>query len=268
MVMTATAASETWFGEKELEEGCAMLLRLGPLSVWLTRLADEWRVASTNNDDLCDTSCSLETVEVDSEPSKAQRLRFPTQSAGTRILIQPRLADRPVVARPEHPLLIPPGDGADVFVSSPLWVGLELPSPSRLLVEIPTTRPSDTWIGNDTRNGQVAYASRTVARLTPENLPFWPHRAVTRISIHNRNSTVLAVERLSIPAPNLALYIDTKGVFWTPAVTAIQENEATDEKPQIGRTLELEGVEIRRIAEPRSLGSSNVLQRALRSLRG
>ncbi len=251
-----------------------MLLQLGPLSVWLTHLAKEWRIAiangraSNDSDDGEDTGCSLEPVEIDSEPAEAKAHRFLTGEESSRIRIEPRLADRPVVARPESPLVIPPGDRADIFVSSPLWVYLALSEPSRELLEIPTTRPSDTWIGQDTRNGQVAYATRTTARLTPENLPFSPYRAVTRISIRNFDSSALTVERLSIPAPNLALYVDSRGVFWTPSITAIRDSSGADEAPQIDSLLHGEESEAQRVAEPRSTGSSNVLQRALRSLRG
>ena len=265
---TLGQAEETWFGEKELAEGSSMFLRLGPLSVWLAHLGDEWRIASTNSGNLRDSSGSLTAVALDSEPPDAETLRFPGRDLGDRIRIQPRLADRPVVARPEHPLLIPSGASADVYVSSPLWVGFELSLSKRVLVEIPTTRPSDTWIGTDTRSGQLAYASRTSARLTPQNLPFRPHRVVTHVSIRNRSQEVLPVERLSIPAPSLALYVDHGGIFWTPSITAVRETSSEDKAPSIDRPPELAGSRLRRIAEPRSVGTPNVLQRALQSLRG
>jgi len=50
----------------------------------------------------------------------------------------------------EQPLGVPPGEQASVYVSSPLWVRIETGKPAKLLCELPTFRPSDTWFGPNT----------------------------------------------------------------------------------------------------------------------
>lgn len=244
-----------------------MKLQLGPLAVWLIHQAQEWRISVENGGDVLESVASIRKADPDSAPATATTYRFPTYLPGDGFRIQPRLADRPVVARPEFPVWIPAGDSAELFVSSPIWIGFELLAPRRTLLEIPVTRPSDTWIGSNTRFGQLAYSSRTSARLNPENLPFRPSRAVTRVSIRNQDSELLQIERLSIPAPNLTLYVDSQKNFWTQAITTTKD-KGDVASLEMGNASGVDSGAMELVAEPRREGGSGVLQRALRGLRG
>ena len=120
------------------------------------------------------------------------------------IALTPALADRPVVARPEKPFCLPAGAEAVVYVSSPLWVVLSTAQDLKL-AEIPIVRPSDTWLGPSTREGELCYASRTFLRLSLDNLPRRPHRATSMVRILNHADTALPLRALKLPAPPIWL---------------------------------------------------------------
>ena len=56
-----------------------------------------------------------------------------------------------------------------IYVSTPLWVRVDVHDPPQFLQEIPVIRPSDTWFGPSTREGELGYAGRTHGRLNFEN---------------------------------------------------------------------------------------------------
>lgn len=269
MVTRQQRASRPWYGSRRVAQGRCLVLELGPLSLWLEHREHEWRIAFTSAPDpLADR---LEIAERDcggEGEGKGARHRFATRQPGDAIAMTPRLADRPVLARPEPQLVIPARDEVELFVSTPIWVAVELPDPPRSLLEVPTSRPSDTWFGPDTRWGTLCYASRTAASLLLDNMPLRPHRAITRVLVRNRADDALELERLSVPAPNLSLWADPRGGLWTQSVVAERNrsgvfaiSELTAEPPA-----EAAGGEL--VSAPREEGTPTVLHRALQVLLG
>lgn len=186
-----------------------------------------------------------------------------TSRPGDAIVLRPMLADREIVTRPEIPVTVPADDFVDLFVSTPIWVRIELPRPQRLLLELPTKRPVDTWLGPNTLQGYAAYASRTAARVMLGHLPMRAHRAVTRVSMRNRAAESRRLARLSVPVPSLRLYCVESGDFWTQPVIATlaagyggQPVVELGETPDAGRRVEL-------VAEPREANSPTAIKRAL-----
>ena len=111
-------------------------------------------------------------------------------------------------------------------VGSPVWVRLEVADPPTVLRELPSHRPSDTWFGGNTRVGELCYATETRALLHLENLPVLSRSAVTPVRIRNLAPSPLALERLKLPVPLLALYSDRRGRLWTQGVTLTRTEES------------------------------------------
>ena len=130
--------------------------RVGPLTLWIQRLEGEWRVAYLSPDD--PEASATEAAVVDDRGldllDQEHVQRFAVAGARGEISLAPALADRPVVARPERPFCLPAGAEAVVYVSSPLWVVLSTAQDVQLM-EIPLARPSDTWFGPSTREGEL-----------------------------------------------------------------------------------------------------------------
>lgn len=262
-------ADLAWWRPHRMDVGEVRRWRIGPLTLWAHRRAREWRLHRvTGEDDVQETlevavRCTAEEI-----PEEGEGVRYSFQSAPARLVLSPRLADRPVVVRPAHPLVVPSGEQALLYVSTPLWAAASATSPDRELDTFPCYRPSDTWFGPSTRVGELCYASRTSARMELAELPIRPHRAVTPIRIHNRAKDALPLERLKVPVELLALYHTPRGL-WTPAVTLVRENGGDLAALQLGSEPPPEaGRGATRVAEPRQRSEGALGLRAFSRLLG
>lgn len=260
-----------WHGTHVVPEDRMITAQIGALTLVVTHRPNEWWVG-WQRDDADDGTSSAMSV---SPPAPITEMaagftvqRFLTKRSSDAVELRPLLADRPVVARPEMPLAVPAGDEATLFVSTPVWVQVALPNPDRPLLEVPTTRPSDTWFGPTTRHGVVAYASRTAARLLVDKLPPLVHRAITRVTVQNQADSVLSLDRLSVPAPNLPLFADTRGGLWTASLLAIRDSATSPARIEIDRKPPAEARDAQLVAEARQSAQRNVLSRALHVLIG
>lgn len=157
-------------------------------------------------------------------------VRFVAQSTATdRVQIEPVLAPRPIVARPEMPVWVLAGDETRVFVSTALWVRLDVGADGVTLDELPTVMLKDTWFGQSTRVGELCYASRTAARVRMTDALLSAFRAITVIRIENRSDEHMQVQRVKIPAPHLGLWVSKQGQFFTQEVHVVHSEGGTGE---------------------------------------
>jgi len=221
-----------WWGIVDLDVDTGGQWDIGPSTLWLFRTAREWRVlhraapASGAADPMADRSdmtAPLPSDEMstllDTEDDALHTSRYSFGKTESRISLQPALADRPVVSRPEHPLYVPPDESVTLYLSTALWIRVELPDSDRTLQEVPSFRMSDTWFGASTVDGEFCYATRTAGRLRLDRLPRRLHRAITPLRIRNTAADPLALERVQLPVQHLALYTTPTPQLWTQAIT-------------------------------------------------
>lgn len=270
MAETTEGRRPAWHGVYRVPENQMVTVAIGPLWLVLAHRPGEWRIGWRNDGvDEADSRIEIGEPQPIVEPVEAHQVqRYLSDRAGDLIKLSPLLADRPVVARLAQSLTVPAGDRAKVFVSTPLWVRVELPDPNRTLVELPTMRPSDTWFGANTRSGTVAYASPTTARVTLEHLPPLAGRAISKVSVENKADSLLLLERLSVPAPNLKLYADHTGLCWTASLLAVRHSDSAQAQVVVEASppAEAEGAQL--ITEPRQSNGRSVFSRALHVLIG
>ncbi len=266
-----------WWGEATLPLGGMARWRAGPSTVHTERRASDWRVwHQTESDAYAVVAERIGRVRGESVPDGAPTMRFSFAETPDTITVKPLLADRPVIVRPESPLTVPPGERVTLYVSSPVWMALKLEvrRPRRrrtepvpfVLAELPTSRPSDTWFGPSTREGELCYAVRTAARLVASELPLRPHRAVTPVTVENQAATPLPLTRISVPMPYLALHVDRSGRLWSDGVLFTREPDE-DTAVKVAPYVPSGG---ERLAEPRTTqGFGQALSRTFsRLLRG
>lgn len=268
-------ASSIWHGARTVPQGSMITAAIGYLKLSIARRPDEWRVGWSRSEPPSPYDCTdapeptVGETEPISDPQEDFELRrFLTRRAEDSVHLLPLLADRPMVARPEVPLAVAASDEAKIFISTPVWVCVELMSPRRRLLELPVVQPPDTWFGPNTRQGIVAYASRTAARLDLDKLYDASHRAITQITIRNQSTSNLAVERLSVPTPHLELFASDSGKLWTPPLVAVCESPSAPLQVEIDAKLPPDLRGARRIAEAREPIERGVLRRALQVLVG
>lgn len=235
---------DAWWGEFRLPSEGARRWTIGPLRIEFAIQSQELRVFLTRDADPHSNTveCNVSIDEIDdaldepppyseAKPNGPEMFRVATDRVGDTFRLVPRMADRSVIARPREPLYLPARHRVSVFVSSPLWFEVRLAQGDALLFERPIFRPSDTWFGSSTLLGELAYASRTSARLHLENTPHYPHRAITAVHIHNEDDEPLEFEHLRIPAPSLDLYSTAEGHLFTQDV--VLTRRTTDDRAEL-----------------------------------
>ncbi len=257
----------TWWGEYALESGQTAHWQIGPLDLWITSDRGEWQVSSKVSDEVDKEGWSFCCpAETPSPPDSALRL-IPGRQVD-RIVLDLGLADRPVVARPNQPLRVLPGQEVELFLSTPLWVRLKHPGLASAMVELPTWRPSDTWFGPNTRQGELCYAMRTKARSRLEDMPIRAYRALSLIKLRNHGQDPLPLERLQLPMADFSLFVDAEGRLWTETVIVERRINGFESEGRLdGPPRELVDI-VGRVARSRNEEQGSPLIRVLKILMG
>lgn len=235
-----------WWGPASLSPYTGGEWQVGPTTLWVYRSSHDWRVVVRPSTDPVAADPMAQrsgaTVPVDDATLDAvlaatsdERTthRFGVQDTDESVALRPALADRPVVTRPEHALSVLPGEAVTLYLSTPLWVRVELVESGRRLIEVPSHRMSDTWFGPSTQEGSLCYATRTAGRLRLDQLPLRLHRALTPLTVRNQTAEALALERIQLPVPNLSLYVTGDDAIWTDPVTMIHRTKGEGAAVQI-----------------------------------
>ncbi|MCK6507223.1 hypothetical protein L6R53_28270 [Myxococcota bacterium] len=209
---------DPWWGEVALELGQAACWHLGQVDLWVQRRAHEWRVAVRRLPDGSDAPVQVELpAPLPLDAPGLEVHRFGAEQTSARLQVSPVLAPRPVVCRPDTPFALLPGSAVTAYVGTPLWVRVQAPG-GRLLHEVDLHRPSGTWFGPDTRQGELCYANRTRLKLDAAELQHVPTRAITPVHLSNDGDGPLVVRRINLPVPKLELGVAPGGTLWTDPV--------------------------------------------------
>jgi hypothetical protein len=214
-----------WWGTFPAQESQALFWEIGPLQLGIERHKHEWRIASNSTNDTDKFSIQIAVEESPTFSKKNLEFRRYVFSRTTpNVTLTPVLADRSQVSRAEIPFYISADEQATIYVSSPVWVKIEVGANAIKLDDIPTMRLSDTWHGPNTREGELCYASRTFCRTNLEELTVRANRVLTPVIIHNHDKYPLLIEQLSIPLPFLSVFVDpVTGTLWTEEIVIRNE---------------------------------------------
>ncbi|MGM0953755.1 MAG: hypothetical protein ACQEW7_12340 [Pseudomonadota bacterium] len=216
-----------WAHPYHLACGQTQCHQLGQIRLWVTLEDMEWQVRHEFLAPDADLPVWHESL-TDSPPStnaSLQRFIRPDNDQGV-VLYRPAMAALPTVIRPYQPLTIPAGGHCVLYVGTSLWVQIYFGDQQPLaLTELPLATPSKTWLGANTMQGEICYASATYGRLALEAVPIRPWRAVTPVTINNRREKPLLLERFSLPTPLLSLHRNERGQLWTPGVVVECETD-------------------------------------------
>lgn len=219
-----------WWGDFLFEDDHAGRWMVGTSTLWIYRSARSWHLVHyemAENDDAASVEPPLPigetTLSLDSLPPAATVVRYSFQTTNKQVSVVPALADRAVVVRPDVPLYILAGEEVTIYVSTPVWLRVEVGPEARLLREFPSHRLSDTWFGPSTRDGELCYSVKTAGRLRLENLPLRLHRAVTPMHVLNHASDALHIDRVQLPVQYLSLHQGDGNFLWTESVTLERE---------------------------------------------
>ncbi len=262
VVSTQQVEIKPWWGGFSMPQNQTGYWQIGPLNLYIRRVRQEWHVASECLRDVLDRTLDVSfNAEFPNRPDLVFS-RFAFRETTKNLSILPQLSDRAVVIRPEAPLYIPAGEEVTLFVSLPVWIRIEAGNPAKFLQELPIYRPSDTWFGPSTREGDLCYASRTSARLNVNDVPFRPHRAVASVVIRNAAEDPLFVERLNVTAQHLSLFATPDGYLWTQGMILEREEDGEAVQVHFEKTAPAVAKDAVLLSGPRIDSEDNLLTRA------
>lgn len=268
------APDAPWWGRYDLAEGQAGRWGLGPSTFWIYHAPREWRVLHQQDESRW-ADATVPTVPLPDDearrlvtepPTGASVQRYSFSQVAATVHLRPMLADLPIVIRPETPLYVLPKEAVTLYVSTPLWVAIDVGEPAVTLQVTPALRPPDTWFGPSTQEGEFCYAIRTAARLKQEDLLVRRYRAITPVQVHNRSAEVFLLERLQLPVQHLALYESRDHVLWSQAVKVERNPDGVMASVHIERGAPKEVVDAQEAAGPRQAPPSSTLLRRFASL--
>lgn len=225
-----------WWDSYDLTQRRWARWRIGPLELYAQPRGREWLFAWRTVGSALDQTLEVELAAItEPDPDEHTTSRYVIGREISQLKLTPRLADRPVIVQPERPLYVLAGEETVLFVTTVVWVVASVED-GRDLVEAPVMRPSDTWFGANTMEGELCYSSRTSARTDGAMLGFTPHRVATPVEIRNHGSDTLRLEQLRVPLPALALYHDERELLWTDAVSFVREHHESQAAMTVPKT--------------------------------
>jgi len=223
---TESQRDGVWAHPYQLACGQSQRHQLGQKRVWVTLLDMEWQVREQTLPASADPLTWHETQEqaLPENDDSLQRFIRPADDHG-QVAYLPATAPLPTVIQPYQPLTIPAGSRCVLYVGTTLWMQVCVGEARLRLTELPLATLSRTWLGTNTMEGEVCYASATYGRLALEAVPKRPWRAVTPVTIVNRREAPLLLERFNLPTPLLSIHRNEHGQLWTPGVTVECETD-------------------------------------------
>lgn len=234
---TESRRDGAWAQPYELESGQTQHHKLGHVRLWVTLLDKEWQVRSDIRETGSDLVGWTESVGHKLPATSVSLQRFIREGGESTVTFIPAVANLPTVIRPYQPLTIPAGGRCTIYVGTVVWMKICSGPTQTVLSELPLAEPSLTWVGRNTMEGELCYSSSSFARLVLEAVPKRPWRAVTPVTIINRRSQPLLLERFSLPTPLLSLHQNERGQLWTPGVVVEVETDMNSASLHVDETL-------------------------------
>ena len=257
-----------WWGEFPFEEQSQKCWNVGERSIVIMRQATEWNTwnVETDEENYDDIVISNKVNDVLIEDSNNGR--FLEKNTSNKLNVMPLLADRTVVARPSSPLTILAGEKIQLFVSTPIWFYAETSPGGKCLLDIPFWRPSDSWFGASTIDGQLCYAKYTSAKTQLDELNLHSHRATTPITVINSHKKSLTINRINVPVNYLNLYCDENNNLWSSIISIERENDSDDVELIIDKSSSDDINPLTFISKPRLSSEQGKLVRSISHLFG
>jgi len=262
-IETESRRDGVWAQPYELVTGQTQHHKLGHVRLWVTLLEKEWQVRTETREPETDPVGWTESIDHRLPPASESLKRFVREGSTSTVTFIPAVANLPTVIRPYHPLTIPGGTRCTIYVGTVVWMKICVGQNQTLLTEVPLAVPSLTWVGRNTMEGELCYASPNFGRLVLEAVPKRAWRAVTPVTIINRRTEPLLLERFSLPTPLLSLHQNDRGELWTPGVVVEVATDMNSASLHVDEGLLVAAGPCKKVAPAREKAAKGRLVRAI-----
>ena len=125
----------------------------------------------------------------------------------------------------------------------------------------------ETWFGPSTLRGELCYLSRTHAHVNLANLEVPADRAITPVTVKNRATSSLRLERFKVPVPHFSLFEGEGNTLWTDPLI-IERDDSGDLDIQLQPGAPAQATATEPLSTPRERSERLRMGRALSSLFG
>jgi len=262
-------ANSKWWGNITFNINDIKVWNIGERKIAIQRFEKEWLIWNAETHTESAAQISLKSLKTSNTLADVPYSRHLFKQTEETIIISPSLADRSIVARPASKLNIPSGEQIELYVSTPLWFTVKPKSKPIAIADIPFWRPSDSWFGPTTMEGELCYAKFTDAKISLAKLEVRYHRAVTPVLIKNEHNEMLTIERINLPAPFLTLYADKQQQFWSDKIEITHHNDTQKAGLRLRNKPPVQaGSDVEIVSEARLASHDNHFVRSIKSLLG
>lgn len=258
-------SSQTFWQTHSITAGNLYSCSLGFIRIWIKKEDNDLYMTYKRYKELQDTSDLIEFKdEMDQQNIMWTRWILDHKSAS--IFFEPVLPDKPLIIRPEIPIIIPAGKEGNFFINIPLWIQIGIIEEKPLvLTEIPVYILSNSWFG-DTLSGELCYSKSSLIRKNFNDLDNNVWNAVCAVHIKNNSKTELSFDRFCLHVENLTLYEGEKRL-WANSVKIVFQGE--DQLTQISILKTKPNFEKtgRIISKPRIQIDDNIIRKSFQFLR-
>lgn len=260
---TESRRDGVWGQTYEFVSGQTQHHKLGHVRLWVTLLDTEWQIRTETRPPETEPVGWTESIGDNLPHTNVSLQRFIREGDSSAVTFIPAVAKLPTVIRPYQPLTIPGGGRCTIYVGVVVWMRVCVGPKQTVLAEVPLAVPSFTWVGRNTMEGELCYSSASYARLVLEAVPKRPWRAVTPVTIINRRSEPLLLERFSLPTPLLSLHQNDRGQLWTPGVVVEVETDMNSASLHVDQALPVAAGACEQVAPAREKTARGRLVRAI-----
>jgi hypothetical protein len=210
---------------------------IGPFSLWFeTRINRALIAYDIAKDALADQ------VEIIDNPDEyithKENLFRSTWNDYQEISLKPRIADRSIIANFDIPFKLPSNERVSIYISSPVWI--DLYTDNNLILSTPSYSPSDTWFGPSNELGELAYSTKVNCRFSLDDVPFRPHRVVTKVEIFNKSSHAVTLLNLRLPTSYLSIFESKQNRLFTEKINYTFQNKEPKIQINFNKTPEID----------------------------
>lgn len=257
---------DKWWGKFQFAINDSMYWRIGERSIIVKRSQREWTIWNKQTDAELKMPIKVGKTSSDEQLLDDDCSRYILAATNEVLEIEPSLADRAMIVKPAIPLIVSPNEQIEMFVSTPLWLTVLIPSKDKPIADIPFWRPSDSWFGPSTQTGDLCYSKYTDAKLDESLLELRAYRATTKVMLTNELEEPLVLERLNLPVPALKLYVDKSNRFWSDEVSILQTEEHGKSVSRVKHFAPKNSTGLLLVSESRELSKKSSFLSSIKSL--
>jgi len=211
--------SPQWNQQLEIANGCYACFNIGDLQLIIAKSPSGWD-ACFNYDKQADVAQQGELRDL---PANLRWQKWLAHSEDSKVCLQPALPPLSVIARSEHPLIIPPGVKARFYIGIPLFVELQAECGGSMsaLDCVPSEILSYSWKGellangnSSTTRGEVCYALPKHTQRAYEVGEFAANKLVCSFEVVNKRSEAVPFARIVLNGAHFSVF-QAEHNLWT-----------------------------------------------------